>query len=210
MFLYHISFCKCQARVYFPWQKIEPFEGDICLTLKNWFCSCAVWMSGLWGWMKKAKQNGGRKAFSSRGRFLSRNKEPRSSQSLWFIITLGIPHSCPTFRIRIFKTELFCLSFPLDPVLHHGHQRLDEEICNCTIRTEVNCQQTYRTFISCWTWNRAQLNKFTTNLEFIDSKITCLFGPKMMDILFGCISHHHRFPTFLGRFARPLHNATQT
>ena len=57
------------------------------------------------GWMKTAKQNGGRKAFSSRGRFLSQNKEPRSSQSLWFIITLGIPHSCPTFCIRIFKTD---------------------------------------------------------------------------------------------------------
>ena len=42
MFLQHISFCKCQVRVYFPWQKIEPFEGDICLRLKNWFCSCAV------------------------------------------------------------------------------------------------------------------------------------------------------------------------
>ena len=110
MFLQHISFCKCQVRVYFPWQKIEPFEGDICLRLKNWFCSCAVWMSGLWGWMKKAKQNGGRKAFSSRGRFLSRNKEPRSSQSLWFIITLGIPHSCSTqFCIRIFKTEFVLL-----------------------------------------------------------------------------------------------------
>ena len=105
MFLQHISFRKCQARVYSPWQKIEPCEEDICLRLKNWFCSCAVWMSALRGWMKKAKQNGGRKAFSSRGRFLSRNKEPRSSQSLWFIITLGIPHSCPTFCIRIFKTE---------------------------------------------------------------------------------------------------------
>ena len=93
-------------RVYFPWQKIEPFEGDTCLRLKNWFCSCVVWMSGgLWGWMKKAKQNGGRKAFTSCGRFLSRNKEPRSSQSLWFIITLGIQHSCPTFCIRVFKTE---------------------------------------------------------------------------------------------------------
>ena len=84
-----------------------------------------------------------------------------------------------------------------------------KEICNCTIRTEVYCQQTYRTFVSCWTWNRAQLNTFTTNLEFIDSKITCLFGPEMMDILCGCISHHRRFPSFLGRFARPLHNTTQ-
>ena len=58
---------------------------------------------------------------------------------------------------------MFCLSFPLDPVLHHDHQRLVVQICNCTISTEVYCQQTYRTFISCWTWNRAQLNKFTTN-----------------------------------------------
>ena len=113
MFLQHISFCKCQVRVYFPWQKIEPFEGDICLTLKNWFCSCAVWMSGLWGWMKKAKQNGGRKAFSYRGRFLSRNKEPRSSQSLWFIITLGIQHSCPTSHHRLFPSFLGRFARPL-------------------------------------------------------------------------------------------------
>ena len=31
-----------------------------------------------------------------------------------------------------------------------------------------------------------------------------------MDILCVCISHHRRFPSFLGRFARPLHNTTQT
>ena len=113
MFLQHISFCKCQVRVYFPWQKIEPFEGDICLRLKNWFCSCAVWMNRLWGWMKKAKQNGGWKAFSSCGRFLSRNKEPRSSQSLWFIITLGIQHSCPTSHHRLFPSFLGRFARPL-------------------------------------------------------------------------------------------------
>ena len=54
------------------------------------------------------------------------------------------------------------------------------------------------------------LIKTSTNLGFIDSKITCLFGPEMMDILCGCISHHRRFPSSLGRFAGPLHNTTQT
>ena len=29
------------------------------------------------------------KGYLSRGRFLPRNREPRSSQSLWFVITLG-------------------------------------------------------------------------------------------------------------------------
>ena len=33
------------------------------------------------------------------------NREPRSSQSMWFIIILGISHSCSTFCIRILKTE---------------------------------------------------------------------------------------------------------
>ena len=38
--------------------------------------------------------------------FLSRNREPRSSQSLRFIITLGIPHSCPSFGVlRTLKTK---------------------------------------------------------------------------------------------------------
>ena len=64
-------------------------------------------MSGLWGWMKKAKQNGGRKGYLSRGRFLSRNREPRSSQSLWFIITLGIHTPVWLFVIYRFKDYLF-------------------------------------------------------------------------------------------------------
>ena len=42
-----------------------------------------------------------------------------------------------------------CLSFPLDPVLHHDNQRLVVQICNSIISTEVYCQQKYRTFISC-------------------------------------------------------------
>lgn len=54
--------------------------------------------------LKEGKTKWRRKAYSSRERFLS-NREPRSSQSLWFIIILGISHSCPTFCIRILKTE---------------------------------------------------------------------------------------------------------
>ena len=34
-----------------------------------------------------------------------------------------------------------CLSFPLNPVLHHDNQRLVVQICNGTISTEVYCQQ---------------------------------------------------------------------
>ena len=34
-----------------------------------------------------------------------------------------------------------CLSFPLDPVLHHDNQRLVVQICKGTISTEVYCQQ---------------------------------------------------------------------
>ena len=63
------------------------------------------WAVGL----KEGKTKWRRKAYSSRERFLSRNREPRSSQSLWFIITLGISHSCPTFCIRILKTEFVLL-----------------------------------------------------------------------------------------------------
>ena len=73
--------------------KNDPFEGDICLTLKNWFCSCAVWMSGLRGWMKRAKRNGSRKAHSPVEGFY----RGILSQSLWIIITIWIPHSCLTF-----------------------------------------------------------------------------------------------------------------
>ena len=189
--------------------KNHPSEEDICLRLKNWFCSCTVSMSRLWSWMKKAKQNGRRKTYSSRGRFLSRNREPSLSQSLWFIITLGIPHSCPTFCIRIFKTE-FVL-----PKLSFGPSSSSRSSASCC--ADLNLYNSYRrllptnmAFINCWTWNRAQLNKFTTNLEFIDSKITCLAGPEIRDILCGCISHHRSlFPSFLGCFARPLHKTTQ-
>ena len=106
--------------------------------------------------------------------------------------------------------RVFCPSFPLDPVLYHDHQRLVVQICNWTIRTEVDFQQMYWTFINCWTWNRVQLNKFTTNSEFIDSNITCLFGPEMMDdILCGCISYDRRFPSFLVHFAWPKLNTAQ-
>lgn len=159
--------------------------------------------------LKEGKTKWRRKAYSSRERFLS-NREPRSSQSLWFIIILGISHSCPTFCIRILKTE-----FVLPKVSSGFSSSSRSSACcsadlQCTIRTEVYCQQTYGTFFNWWTWNRAQPIKISTNLGFIVSKITCLFGPEMMDILCGCISHHRRFRSFLGRFVRPPHNTRQT
>ena len=71
-----------------------------------------------------------------------------------------------------------CLSFPLDLVLHHDNQRLVVQFCNSIISTEVYCQRKYRTLISCWTWNRAEINKLRQICNLQTQRLLVYLGLK--------------------------------
>ena len=118
------------------------------------------------------------KSALSRGRFLLRNIVSKSMNNYHNTD----PTLLSDFCLRILKTEF------VSPKLSSGSISSSRSLASCadlqlyfTIRTEIYCQQTYRIFINCWTWNRAQIKNFTTNLGFIDPKIACLFGPEMME-----------------------------